>query len=102
MPKWVMDAKTVTNPDGSLARIVFRKSETGEIQINDLRDVDIVGLTPDEAIHVLNSVKSALVDSVLLADTHPNTDGETIVEMYVDGWRANLTEFEQQVFAEDE
>ena len=101
MPKWVMDAKTVTAPDGTLTRIVFRKSETGEIQINDLRDADILGLTPDEAIFVLNNVKSALVDAVLLADTHANTDGETIVEMYVDGWRAELTEFELQVFGED-
>lgn len=101
MPKWVMDAKTATDTDGNLVRIVFRKSETGEIQINDLRDVDILGLTPDEAILVLNNVKSLLVDAILMADTHPNTDGETIVEMYVDGWRAELTEFERQVFADN-
>ena len=101
MPKWVMDAKTATGSDGNLVRIVFRKSETGEIQINDLRNADIVGLTPDEAIRVLTELKSLLVDAVLLADTHANTDGETIVEMYVDGWRAELTEFELQVFGED-
>jgi hypothetical protein len=101
MPKWVMDAKTVTYPDGNLVRVVFRKSETGEIQINELIDADILGLTADEAIRLLTEVKSLLIDPVLLADTHLDTSGDTVVEMYVDGWRADLSEFEQQVFAED-
>jgi hypothetical protein len=101
MPNWVTDFKAVTYPDGNLVRVVFRKSETGEIQIKELIDADILGLTADEAIQLLTEVKSLLIDPVLLADTHLDTSGDTVVEMYVDGWRADLSEFEQQVFAED-
>lgn len=101
MPNWVMDAKAVTYPDGNLVRVVFRKSETGEIQINELLDADILGLTADEAVRVLTEAKSLLIDPVLLADTYQDTTGETIVEMYLDGWRGDLTEFEQRVFSED-
>ena len=99
MTNWVMDTKAVTYPNGELKRVVFRKSETGEIQINELIDVDILGLPVDDAIRVLAEVKSGLTDPMLLADTYVDTSKETIVEMYVDGWRAEFSEFEQQVFA---
>lgn len=100
MTNWVMDTKAVTYPNGELKRVVFRKSETGEIQINELIDVDILGLPVDDAIHVLTEAKSRLVDPVLLADTYVDTSEETIVEMYVDGWRTEFSEFEQQVFGD--
>lgn len=101
MTNWVMDTKAVTYPNGELKRVVFRKSETGEIQINELIDVDVLGLPVDDVIRVLTEAKSGLVDPVLLADTYVDTSKETIVEMYVDGWRAEFSEFERQVFTSE-
>lgn len=102
MANWTMDSKAVTYPDGRLERVVFRKSDAGEIQINELVDIDILGLPVGEAIQVLTEAKSQLIDPVLLADTHVDTDKETIVDMYIDGWRPELSEFETKVFAADE
>lgn len=101
MTNWVMDTKAVTYPDGELKRVVFRKSDSGEIQINEMIDVDVLGLPADEAIRVLAESKSQLIDAVLLADTYVDTNEETIVEMYIDGWRAEFSEFEKEVFAEN-
>lgn len=96
---WTMDSKAVTYPDGRLERVVFRKSDAGEIQINELVDIDILGLPVDEAIQVLTEAKSQLIDPVLLADTHVDTDKETIVDMYIDGWRPELSAFEKGIFS---
>lgn len=101
MTNWVMDTKAVTYPNGELKRVVFRKSEKGEIQINESIDVDVLGLSVDDAIQVLTEAKSRLTEPVLLADTYVDTSKETIIEMYVDGWRTEFSEFEQQVFANE-
>lgn len=100
MTNWVMDSKTVTYPGGELKRVVFRKSDSGEIEINEMIDVDVLGLSVDDAIQVLSEVKAQLSDPTLLADTYVDTDGETIVEMYIDGWRTEFSEFEKGVFAD--
>lgn len=101
MTNWVMDAKAVTYPNGELKRVVFRKSETGEIQINEIVDVDVLGLPADDVIRVLAEAKSLLVDPVFLADTYVDTEQETIVDTYIDGWRTELSEFEKTALAED-
>lgn len=102
MPDWVIDSKAITYPDGELKRVVFRKSETGEIQINEMPDVAILDVTIDEAIRVLTDAKSRLVDPIVRSDTYIGTKDEIILEIYIEGWRPELSEFEQQVFAEDE
>jgi hypothetical protein len=101
MANWVMDAKAITYPNGELKRVVFRKSETGEIQINEMVALDILGVPVEDAIRVLTEAKSQLVAPVLLADTYVDTEGETIVETYIDGWRTEFSEFEKNVFSEN-
>jgi hypothetical protein len=102
MTHWIIDSKAVTYPDGKLKRVVFRKSDAGEIQINELADIDVLGIPVDEAIQVLTEAKAQLVEPVLLADTHVDTSKETIVDIYIDGWRAELSEFEKGIFAVNE
>lgn len=102
MPNWVIDSKSITYPDGELKRVVFRKSETGEIQINEMPDVAILNLSIDEAIRVLAEAKSRLIDPILRSDAYIDMNDEIIVEVYIEGWRTEFSEFEQQAFAADD
>lgn len=101
MTNWVRDAKGITYPDGELQRVDFRISETGEIQINELVDVYILGLTVDDAIRALTEAKSGLVDTLLLSDTYEDADEVTIVDVYIHGWRAELSDFERAALTGD-
>jgi hypothetical protein len=101
MTNWVIDTKAITYPNGVLTSVAFRQSETGEIQISTIIDVDILNLSLDDVIRILADANSKLLEASLHHDSYFDNDEGIIVETYVEGWRTELSEFEKNEFAEN-
>ena len=101
MADWVMDAVGVTYPDGKLQRVVFRKSKTtGELQINEAISIDVLGHPAANAIKAITEAKAKLIDAILLSNTRIDEHHNIIVDLFIDGWRGELTEFEKKALAD--